>query len=74
MATPEHDNAPPIFTLQAKLRTFETPASIIPEPEMLEILLEMSGYQAWRCGFANRRPDGSIVKTKRNPTWTTSTP
>ena len=49
--------------------------SIIPEPEILEILLEMSGYQAWRCGFANRRPRRlSIVKTKRNSTWTTSTP
>ena len=32
---------------------------------MPELLLEMSGYQAWCCGFANRRPDGSIVETTR---------
>ena len=66
MATAEHDDAPPAFRLQAKLRAFKTPTSIIPEPEMLEILLEMSVYQTWRCGCANRRPDGSIVQTKGN--------
>ena len=33
---------------------------------MLEILLEMSGYIAWCCGFANRLPDGSVVQTTRN--------
>ena len=64
--TPDHDDAPPALHLQAKPRTFKTPASIIPEREMLELLLELSGYQAWCCGFANRRPDGSIVKTTRN--------
>ena len=64
--TPEHDDAPPAFQLQAKPRTFKTPASIIPEPEMLEILLEMSGYQAWCCGFANRLADGSVIRTTRN--------
>ena len=26
----------------------------------------MSGYQAWCCGFANRRPDGSVLQTTRN--------
>ena len=66
MATAEHDNAPPAFRLQAKLRAFKTPASVIPEPEMLGIDLEMSGYQAWRRGCANRRPNGSIVQTKGN--------
>ena len=66
MATAEHDDAPPSFRLQAKLRAFKTPASIIPEPEMLEILVEMSGYQTWHCGCANRRPDGGIVQTKGN--------
>ncbi len=66
MATAEHDNAPPAFRLQAKLRAFKTPASVIPEPEMLGIVLEMSGYQAWRRGCANRRPNGSIVQTKGN--------
>ena len=33
---------------------------------MLEILLEMSGYQAWCCGFANRKADGTVVRTRRN--------
>ena len=64
--TPSHDDAPPAFKVPAQPRRFKTPASIIPESEMLEILLEMSGYQAWCCGFANRRPDGSVVQTKRN--------
>ena len=45
---------------------YKTPASIIPEPEMLRMLLELSGYQAWCCGFANRRPDGAIIETTRN--------
>ena len=47
-------------------RKFKVPASLIPEPEMLEKLLELSGYMAWCCGFANRKPDGSIIKTTRN--------
>ena len=64
--TPQHDDTPPAFKLPAQPRRFKTPASIIPESEMLEILLELSGYQAWCCGFANRRPDGSVVQTKRN--------
>ena len=33
---------------------------------MLEELLKLSGYQAWCCGFANRRADGGIVATTRN--------
>ena len=47
-------------------RTYKVPASIIPEREMLEFLLELSGYTAWCCGFANRRPDGSVIRTTRN--------
>ncbi len=64
--TPEAEQTPPTFRLPDKPRTFKTPASVIPEREMLEILLGMSGYQAWCCGFANRKPDGSIVETTRN--------
>lgn len=30
------------------------------------MLLKLSGYTAWCCGFANRRPDGSVVETRRN--------
>lgn len=47
-------------------RKFKVPASIIPEPEMLGRLLELSDYTAWCCGFANRKPDGSVIKTTRN--------
>ncbi len=64
--TPEAESTPPPFRLPDKPRKFKTPASVIPEREMLEILLSMSGYQAWCCGFANRKPDGSIVETTRN--------
>lgn len=47
-------------------RKFKVPASIIPEREMLERLLQISDYKAWCCGFANRRPNGDIVHTVRN--------
>lgn len=47
-------------------RTYKVPASIIPEPEMLEELLKLSGYMAWCCGYANRLPDGTVVETTRN--------
>ena len=47
-------------------RRFKVPASIIPHDEMLEKLLELSGYMAWCCGFANRMPDGTIIRTTRN--------
>ena len=40
----------------------EAPPSIIPEKEMLEFLLGLSGYQAWCCGFANRMADGAVVR------------
>ena len=64
--TPDHDNAVPGFNVAAKPRVFKTPASIIPETEMLELLLELSHYQAWCCGFANRKPNGEVIKTTRN--------
>ena len=47
-------------------RKFKVPASIIPEREMLEFLLGLSGYMAWCCGFANRMPDGTVVETINN--------
>ena len=47
-------------------RRFKVPASIIPHDEMLERLLELSGYMAWCCGYANRMPDGAIIRTTRN--------
>ena len=62
--SPETETPPPVFRLPE--RTFKVPASIIPEPQMLEELLKLSNYQAWCCGFANRRPDGRIIPTTRN--------
>ena len=53
-----------------------TPVSPLPEPaykgqlftkkEMLEGLLQASDWMAWCCGFAVRRPDGSVVETTFN--------
>ena len=47
-------------------RTYKVPSSLIPEKEMVEYLLKLSGYTAWCCGFANRRPNGAIVETANN--------
>ena len=49
-----------------KERKFKVPASIIPDSEILEMLLGLSNFMAWCCGFANRRPDGTIIRTTRN--------
>ena len=47
-------------------RAFKIPASIIPDKEMLAFLLDLSGYTAWCCGFANRMSDGTLIRTTRN--------
>ena len=47
-------------------RKFKVPASEIPDREMLEMLLELSGWKAWCCGFANRMPNGKAIETTRN--------
>ena len=47
-------------------RKYKIPSSLIPEREMLEYLLKLSGYTSWCCGFANRRPNGAIVETANN--------
>ena len=49
-----------------KVRKFKVPSSIIPDQEMLTMLLDLSSYQAWCCGFANRKPDGELIRTTRN--------
>ena len=64
LQSPVSDRRPQDLIL--KERVFKVPASVIPEGEMLEELLKLSGYQAWCCGFANRLPDGTIVETTRN--------
>ena len=66
---PERTDEDPVESQDIKElpeRKFKVPASIIPESEMLEKLLELSGYTAWCCGYANRMPDGTVVKTTRN--------
>ncbi len=62
----DKDPEPAIRTKPLSPRKFKVPSSIIPEKEMLEFLLELSGYMAWCCGFANRMPDGRIVRTTKN--------
>lgn len=62
--TPIGEASPKAFALPE--REFKVPASDIPNRVMLETLLEWSGYKAWCCGFANRRPDGSIIETINN--------
>ena len=63
-SSPLNDSAPPVFQLPQ--RKFKVPASVIPEKEMLEMLLELSGFVAWCCGFANRDEDGKVIRTTRN--------
>ena len=62
----DNDPEPSVDMKELPPVAYRTPASIIPEPEMLRMLLELSDYKAWCCGFANRRPDGSIINTTRN--------
>ena len=69
MDLPQRTDEDPSPTMRPKPlpeRKFKVPASTIPEKEMLEFLLDLSGYMAWCCGFANRMPDGSIVRTINN--------
>ena len=62
----DKDPEPATRTKPLPPRKFKVPSSLIPEKEMLEFLLELSGYMAWCCGFANRMPDGRIVRTTNN--------
>lgn len=62
----DHHDAAPALNLPTQPRRYKTSASIIPESEMLEILLEMPQHRPCCCGFAKRRPEGLIVQAKRN--------
>ncbi|MDE2787065.1 MAG: DNA methyltransferase [Chloroflexota bacterium] len=42
------------------------PASIFTKDEMLEALLDLSDYESWCCGFANRMSNGDVVRTLNN--------
>ncbi len=62
----DEDPAPAPEIAPLPERVFKVPSSLIPEGEMLTQLPELSDYKAWRCGYANRMPDGSIIRTTRN--------
>ena len=62
----DEDPSTPPAVKELPRRQFKVPASVIPEKDMLEFLLDLSGYTAWCCGFANRRADGSIMRTTNN--------
>ena len=62
----DEDPEPRIDPKEPEPPKYKTPASIIPEQEMLRQLLELSDWQAWCCGFANRRKDGAVIETTRN--------
>ena len=40
--------------------------ALMTDEEMLNELLSLSNYQAWCCGFANRREDGAIIRQDWN--------
>ena len=44
----------------------EKAKDVFDDRQMRQHLLQMSGYLAWCCGFANRRPDGSVIETIDN--------
>ena len=39
---------------------------VMTEDEMLRELLEFSNYTAWCCGFANRKPNGEVIRQTWN--------
>ena len=49
-------------------RKFRQPKAkpVMTDDEMLTELLEFSGYTAWCCGFANRKPDGTVIRQTWN--------
>ncbi len=44
----------------------EKAKDVFDDGQMRKRLLKLSGYLAWCCGFANRRPDGSVIETTDN--------
>ena len=49
-------------------RKFRQPKAkpVMTDEEMLTELLEFSDYTAWCCGFANRKPDGTVIRQTWN--------
>ena len=62
--SPDHEDTPGTFALPE--RKFKVPSSIFTNQEMMEYLLSLSDWQAWCCGFANRKKDGTVIPTTRN--------
>ena len=68
---PQRESPPPPITL-APLpiaeRKYRQPRQkpVMTEDEMLRELLEFSGYTAWCCGFANRKPNGEVIRQTWN--------
>ncbi len=56
----------PAAAMKPRERRYKVPASDIPAREMLVMLLDLSDYQAWCCGFANRRQDGTVIRKPIN--------
>ena len=44
----------------------EKARDVFDDRQMRQRLLQMSGYLAWRRGFANRRTDGAVIETTDN--------
>ena len=45
---------------------YKSRSSEISSQEMKEILLSVSGWEAWCCGFANRKRNGDVIRTTNN--------
>ena len=68
---PQRESPAPQATLAAlpmPERQYRQPRQkpVMTEAEMLQELLEFSGYTAWCCGFANRKPNGEIIRRTWN--------
>ena len=69
LPTPEHITRPTeLAPLATPERKFRQPKAkpVMTDDEMLTELLEFSGYTAWCCGFANRKPDGTVIRQTWN--------
>ena len=61
-STVEADKAPPVKPLPERKYKKRATADM-SRGEMLELLVGVSGWACWGCGFAVRSPDGSVVRT-----------
>ena len=69
LPTPERVTRPTeLAPLATPERKFRQPKAkpVMTDEEMLTELLEFSEYTAWCCGFANRKPDGTVIRQTWN--------